>query len=599
MQIAIVTSEFGEKSGGLSNSCMIISNMLTELGHKVLIISSIDDNVVPTYCDFETIGSNLKIIDGGYKPKLKNHLFFRAHIQNVLSEISNKKIDFIVAFGAGHNGLFASELSRLTNIKLITMLRGSEINLSISDFELRQANYYCLKQSSKIVAVSNELLKRAKEIYFDAQIVYKVIPNITILPSKLDLCVKSKNDLVLGCGAYHLNEKKGVANLIEMLFHLNQMSDKNFHFEFIGNIDTDLLLKYRELCNTLKITPYVKFVKGLSRNQFLKRMQNWDFYVQGSFCEGFSNSVSDYMSLGKPFILTDTGFIAENTKEECKEFIFNNFIPKKMAETIIKMIDNKQFVGIYEKAFHIIEKLTNKQTVISLFSELFDTSKSTNNNFKSLNKSIISVLLHDISVDKYTNIDTPLNVFKTFVEEVANNGYILCSAKQYFESENRSNMIICTFDDAYSSIKKYALPILKQYGFTATMFVSYDYIGETNNWNLKDIVERKHLDIDELKELQTENWEIGSHGLTHNSLLRLSENDLEKELTVSKSQLSKIFGKINSYAYPYGDFNDYCKKRVSENYKLAFATTKGGTIDDIDNHQIRRYTVSELTNLMR
>ena len=70
------------------------------------------------------------------------------------------------------------------------MLRGSEINLSISDFELRQANYYCLKQSSIVVAVSEELLKHSKEIYFDTKIVYKVIPNITNLPSKLDLSIQ-------------------------------------------------------------------------------------------------------------------------------------------------------------------------------------------------------------------------------------------------------------------------------------------------------------------------------------------------------------------------------------------------------------------------
>jgi len=599
MHIAIVTSEFGEKSGGLSYSCMIFANMLIELGHKVLIVSSIDDNIIFANYGFDTIGSNVKIISGGYNAKLQKHLFFRAHIKNVLSEIKDRRIDCIVAFGAGNNGLFASELSRLADVKLVTMLRGSEINLSISDFDLKQANYYCLKQSSAVIAVSNELLEYAKKIYFDLQTVYKIIPNVITMPSKLDLCIQSKSDLILGCGAYYLNEKKGVANLIEMLFHLNQMSDKKFHIEFIGKIDADLLLQYKELCERLNITPCVEFIEGLPRKQFLERMQNWDFYIQGSFCEGFSNSVSDYMSLGKPFILTDTGFIAEKIKNLCNEIIFDSFIPEKMAETIIKIIGNNHIVSIYEKAYQLIEKLTNKDIVISLFKELFDTSKSTNKDFKFLTNNIISVLLHDISVDKYTNIDTPLNVFRTFVEQVANNGYILCSARQYFESKNRSNLIICTFDDAYSNIKKYALPILKEYRFTATVFVCCDYIGKTNAWNLKDTVERKHLDIDELKEIQTEKWEIGSHGLTHNSLLRLSENALKKELSDSKKFLSKFFGEIESYAYPYGDFNDYCKSKVSENYKLAFATTKGGSVDGIDNHQIRRYSVSELTKFMK
>ncbi|MDR2652238.1 MAG: polysaccharide deacetylase family protein [Prevotellaceae bacterium] len=567
MQIAVVTSELGEKSGGLSYSCMNFSNMLIEMGHKVIIISSIDDSILlSNYC-FETIGCDVTIIGGGYKPKLHNHLFFRAHVQNVCSRIADKIVDYIVAFGAGYNGLFAAELSRLTNVRLVSMLRGSEINLSISDFDLRQANYHSLKQSSAVVALSKELLERSRTISWNAQTTYKVIPNIIAKPSILDLCVGSKNEIILGCGAYHLNEKKGIANLIEMLSLLNQMSDKKFRFEFIGKIDEDLFLRYKELCNKLNVINCIAFMDVLSREQFIERMKSWDFYVQGSFCEGFSNSVSDYLSLGKAFVLTNTGFIAETINEQCPEIIFDNFIPEKMAKTIMTLVANKQIGGIYEKAYNLIGKLTSKETVISLFSKIFKAKTVSDTTIKYLNNNIISVLLHDISPDKYSNNDTPLLALKDFVEQITNNGYCLCSAKQYFETNERSNLVICTFDDAYDGVLKYALPILKQYGFTATVFVCCDYIGKINSWNLKDTHKRNHLNIDELKQLQKEGWEIGSHGKTHNSLLRLSEVDLEKELIDSKYFLSKTFGKVESYAYPYGDFNDYCKNKVSETYR--------------------------------
>jgi peptidoglycan/xylan/chitin deacetylase (PgdA/CDA1 family) len=211
----------------------------------------------------------------------------------------------------------------------------------------------------------------------------------------------------------------------------------------------------------------------------------------------------------------------------------------------------------------------------------------------------MSVVLHDIAPKLYSNIDTPLGVFTNFIKEVACKGYKLCSAKQFFTSSNTSNLIICTFDDAYSGVVEYALPILKEYGFAATIFVCYNYIGHNNNWNMKDIKRRKHLTAKELLLLQSEGWEIGSHGLTHNSLLRLTEKELTSELSDSKKLLSNMFGSIESYAYPYGDYNEYCKFKANETYKCSFALTKGGTLNGVDNWQIRRYFISELNSLIR
>jgi glycosyltransferase involved in cell wall biosynthesis len=601
MQIAVVTSEFGEKSGGLSYSCLNFSNMIAEMGHQVLIISSIDDSVGTAHYGFEAMSSDITILKGGYNPKLYNHLFFRAHIQNVLFTLRNKRIDSIVAFGAGYNGLFASELSRLANIRLMTMLRGSEINLSISDFDLRQANYYCLRQSYAVVALSKELLERAKTIFYNQNISYKVIPNPVQVPTRFDFKIKNRSTYIMGCGAYRLNEKKGIANLMEMLYSLNQMSDKKFRFEFIGKIDDDLLQAYNELCRKLGVSDYITFVDGLSRAEFIERMSEWDFYVQGSFCEGFSNSVSDYLGLGKAFVLTNTGFIAETICEQCPEIIFDSFIPSQMAKTINMLIRNQQTDFIYTEAYRMIASLTNKDRIISDFANLLTINATIQSDITATHtrNNITSVLLHDISAEVYTNNDTPRAVLKDFVEKIANKGLRFCSAKQYFESFDRSKLIVCTFDDAYEGVIKYALPIFKQHGFTATVFVCCDYIGKTNSWNLKDTQIRRHLDIENLRQLQKEGWEIGSHGITHNSLLRLPESELEKEIVDSKRFLSKLFGEVESYAYPYGDFNDYCKQKVSHSYRIAFAMTKGGTMNGIDTHQIRRYFISELNTLIK
>ena len=596
MQIAIITSEFGSNAGGLSFGCLSYAQMLSSLGYKITIISSNYENWNTNAYNskFPIIGNKLVICDGGYKKELKENLFFRAHIKNVLSEISETKYDFFISFGAGLNGLFASELSYVLKVKLFVLLRGSEINLSVSDSKLHTFNYRCLKQAQKVIALSEELLERSKQIYYSPNAEYHVIPNSIEFCNYISTFTPAKKTFILGCGSKNLNEKKGVANLISMLPYLNKNQTYNFKFEFAGHIDSDLQFNYLDLCDKLDVKDIVKFTGDLTRNEFVDRMKSWDFYIQGSYCEGFSNSVGDYLSLGKPFILSNSGFIAESLKSDMSEIVFDNFIPEQMATKLLSIIDNPQINSIYQNAYYEISKLTNKDTLNKKWLSVFENESPNHCSIALQKNNILSVVLHDISDDEYSNIDTNVESFKTFVQRIFDNGYKLCSSSFYFSSSDKSNLIICTFDDAYTGVIEHGLPILKEFGFTATVFVCSDYIGKTNDWNLKDKKNRTHMNTNDLHTLQKEGWEIGSHGLSHSSLLRLSDEDLQNELCLSKQSLELEFGDIHSYAYPYGDYNEYCKSQTATFYKTAFALTQGGTLYGVDNYQIRRYFISEI-----
>lgn len=596
MQIAIITSEFGSNSGGLSFGCLSYAEMLSSLGYEITMISSNYESWNTNAYDnkFPIIGNKHVICEGGYKKELKENLFFRAHIRNVLSEISETKYDYFISFGAGLNGLFASELSFALKVKLLVLLRGSEINLSISDIKLNAYNYHCLKQAHKIIALSTELLNRSKQIYFSLNTEYLLIPNPIDTCNYSSTINPNKKTFVLGCGSKNLNEKKGVANLISMLPYLNKNQTYNFQFEFAGQIDSDLLSNYIDLCKKLEVQDIVVFIGDLSRNEFVERMKSWDFYIQGSYCEGFSNSVGDYLSLGKPFVLSNSGFIAESIKTDMSEIVFDNFIPEQMATKLLSIIDNKKINSIYQNAYIEISKLTNKDTLNKKWLSVFENKSPNHCSFALQRNSILSVVLHDISDDDYSNIDTNIQSFKTFVQRIFDNGYKLCSSSFYFSCIDKSNLIICTFDDGYTGVIEYGLPILKVFGFTATVFVCSDYIGKTNYWNLKDKKNRNHMNVTDLHVLQKEGWEVGSHGLSHTSILKLSDADLLNELSLSKQSLELEFGDIHSYAYPYGDYNEYCKSQTALFYKTAFALSQGGTLNGADNYQIRRYFISEI-----
>lgn len=597
MNILLITSEYGTEAGGLSYACLSYTNILKKLGHSIFITSSVGNNFSSdSNNDIKIISSNIRIEAGGYKKELHKHLFFKAHLSETFEELKTETFDLVISFGAGENGFFASELSTRLNTPLLLLLRGSEINLSISDMELRQKNSIALSRANAVIGLSNELIKNSKDIYYNPRIKYEVIPNSIQAPNKIEIDL-NLDKIILGCGAHHLNEKKGIANLITAIAELKNSIPAIISLEVVGKIDNDLLENYEKLIEDLGLKQHVKLLGGITRDEFLKRMKSWDLYIQTSFGEGFSNSVAEFLSLGKGFILSKTGFIAESLNENYQSLILDSFNPTRICTKILQLIQKEDIELYYKNAYKVILSKTNEDEIKNKWRTVI--SNIYNNHFKPIETSnILTIVFHDISLEENSNIDVPLKAFESFVDLVAQRGYTLCSSSNYFRSQNKSNLIVCTFDDGYENIHKYALSVLKKYNFTATIFVCFDNIGSTNKWNYKDTKNRKHLTEHQLKELQNNGWEIGSHGLTHNSLLKLTDKELFDEICVSKKKLECVFGPIESYAYPYGEFNEYLKEKVTANYNVAYSLTKGGTLIGVDNHQIRRYFLSELNTLL-
>ena len=82
-------------------------------------------------------------------------------------------------------------------------------------------------------------------------------------------------------------------------------------------------------------------------------------------------------------------------------------------------------------------------------------------------------------------------------------------------------------------------------------------------------------------------------------MLRLSDEEVINELSDSKSKLEKHIGQIDSYAYPYGDYNDFIMKLVKKHYQNAMLLTQGGVYLNVDIHRIRRYYISDIYQIIR
>lgn len=121
--------------------------------------------------------------------------------------------------------------------------------------------------------------------------------------------------------------------------------------------------------------------------------------------------------------------------------------------------------------------------------------------------------------------------------------------------------IVLTFDDGYTDAYSQAWPILKKYDFVATFFIIRNYVGKDN-----------YMTQAQIDELAKAGMEIGSHSLTHPDLTKISPDDAQSQIALSKENTL-------TFCYPSGKYNQAIVKLIQEAGYQAAVTTKFGIAD--------------------
>lgn len=116
--------------------------------------------------------------------------------------------------------------------------------------------------------------------------------------------------------------------------------------------------------------------------------------------------------------------------------------------------------------------------------------------------------------------------------------------------------VLLAFDDNYRGFLQYAHPILRELGFTATLFVPTDQVGTS--------AKSPFLTWQELAMLAREGFDVQAHSKTHGNLRRRSGEsgpDHARRMDAELGQPQALFEKhleqrSASVAYPYGDVDD-------------------------------------------
>lgn len=159
--------------------------------------------------------------------------------------------------------------------------------------------------------------------------------------------------------------------------------------------------------------------------------------------------------------------------------------------------------------------------------------------------------------------------------------------------------ILLTFDDCYQSLKKYAYPILVEYGFHAVSFVVTSWLHDKR----KEF--NPHRSVCLTKDDLAEMADVFQYANHTDSFHQRTDPTTSMMMAAADEEFAKDLDKCNGYvpvkdvfAYPFGLFNERNVKLLKEKgFKLAFTTEAGQNTKEMNPLCLKRNAVPYFIDL--
>ena len=179
-----------------------------------------------------------------------------------------------------------------------------------------------------------------------------------------------------------------------------------------------------------------------------------------------------------------------------------------------------------------------------------------------------------------------VHAFEEQIKYLSENNYYVPTWDEvlgYIQGKNGLPLksVVITIDDGDESLYKHAVPVLNKYNFKATSFlITSRYGGPVDTANYPNIDFQSH---------SNNMHEAGSDG--KGAFLTISYEQGCKDL---ESCRKVIPNNCIVFCYPFGHFNDNCKKMLKDcNYTLAFTTQGGRVFPGDDPYELPRVRMSK------
>ncbi|MEZ4972211.1 MAG: polysaccharide deacetylase family protein [Cyclobacteriaceae bacterium] len=205
---------------------------------------------------------------------------------------------------------------------------------------------------------------------------------------------------------------------------------------------------------------------------------------------------------------------------------------------------------------------------------------------------VVCFVYHRFGDSRYPTTNVSVNDFESHLSWLKANGYRVATLSQALESNANDSVhvktAVITIDDGYKSFFEKGLPLLKRFGFHATLFINTETVGSDD-----------YMDWSELKSATAAGVEIGNHTHSHAYFLNEPETSryrqLLREIEDSQQTIEQQLGfKPKVFAYPYGEFDPEMKMIVKAlGFKSAAAQNSGVINSTTDLFELPRFPMSE------
>ena len=152
------------------------------------------------------------------------------------------------------------------------------------------------------------------------------------------------------------------------------------------------------------------------------------------------------------------------------------------------------------------------------------------------------------------------------------------------EASDQRRRLVITFDDGYAETFSVAAPLLRRFGFCATVFVTPAEVGLPG-----------FMTWEQLRAVTQDGMMIGSHTMHHTYLPLISRDKVEYELVESKRTLEQRLGRpITWLSYPVGGYTPEVQAVAkTAGYQGACTTNRGVSKRADDLFALRRIKITE------
>ncbi len=361
MNVLLFCDKYLPNVGGVENFIQQLSKNLIKEGHKVVIVASQNPISLPEH----------EIIDGidiyRFNFALPLSLVELPWTLMDIHAVINKHNPYVINLHfVSSNGLFATLISKLIGIPLITSLHGNDVQqFPNNSIVQKHILISALKHSKIVTANSKALLEQAKEFYPDFK--------GTVIPSPMETDdypveqVTSDKKYIFSMGRFE--HKKGFDILIKA-------------FYFMKNEDVELWIAGRgsefERCKNLiwsfNLEHKVKLLGYQERSNIIKLYKECLFFVLPARRAPCDRTMLEAMVAGKALIACGVDGVPEMIKQDIG-IIVPPENPKALADAMITLLHDDELRRRYEENGRLrVQKMCNWDRITKMYARIYEQS---------------------------------------------------------------------------------------------------------------------------------------------------------------------------------------------------------------------------------